>query len=114
MTRWFKLLRERYAASTVAGIRTVFRMLMDDAVDERLIAQSPVRWRRRRGRRRDRAVSVAERVWAMPEHVVRLAEQAAMLGGPSAKLLLITAAWTGCRWESSPGCSATTSICGVA
>lgn len=103
VTRWFKTLRERYAASTVAGIRTVFRMLLDDAVDERLIAESPVRWRRRRGRRRDRAERVAERVWAMPEHVVRLAEQAAVLGGMSAKLLLITAAWTGCRWGELAG-----------
>lgn len=102
MTRWFKLLRELYAASTVAGIRAVFRMLMDDAVDERLIAESPVRWRRRRGRR-DRVVSVAERVWAAAEHVVRLAEQAAVLGGMSAKLVLITAAWTGCRWGELAG-----------
>lgn len=79
MTRWFKDPRGRYAASTVAGIRTVFKMLLEDAVDERLIASNPV-LRRRLGRRRDRAVLAAERVWAMPEHVVRLAEQAAVLG----------------------------------
>lgn len=103
VTRWFKQLRRTFAVSTVAGIRTVFRMLMDDAVDERLIKTSPVRWRRRRGRRRDRAVSAAERVWAMPEHVVRLAEQAAVLGGTSAKLLIIAAAWTGCRWGELAG-----------
>lgn len=48
-------------------------------------------------------MSVAERVWAMPGHVVRLAEQAAVLGGMSAKLLLITAAWTGCRWGELAG-----------
>lgn len=102
VTRWFKELRGRYAASTVAGIRTVFKMLLEDAVDERLIASNPV-LRRRRGRRRDRAVLVAERVWAMPEHVVRLAAQAAVLGGDSAKLLIITAAWTGCRWGEMAG-----------
>jgi hypothetical protein len=58
VTRWFKALRRLYAASTVAGIRTVLSMVMDDAVDEKLIATNPVRWRRRRGRRRDRAVTV--------------------------------------------------------
>lgn len=84
VTRWFKELRGRYAASTVAGIRTVFKMLMEHGVDERLIASNPV-LRRRRGRRRDRAVPVAERVWAMPEHIVRVAEQAAVLGGTSAR-----------------------------
>lgn len=103
VTSWFKQLRRRYAASTVAGIRTVFRMLMADAVDERLIATNPVCWRRRRGRRRDRAVGVREKVWATPEQVLRLARQAGVLGGVSAKLLIITAAWTGCRWGELAG-----------
>jgi hypothetical protein len=31
-------------------------------------------------------------VWAMPEQVLRIAEQATMLGGPSAGLLVITTA----------------------
>jgi hypothetical protein len=39
----------------------------------------------------------------MPEHVIRIADQAAMLGGPSAGLLIITAAWTGCRWGELAG-----------
>lgn len=34
----------------------------------------------------------------MPEHVLRIAKQATILGGPSAGLLIITAAWTGSRW----------------
>jgi integrase len=103
VTRWFKQLRRRYAASTVAGIRTVFRMLMADAVDERLIATNPVCWRRRRGRRCDRAVGVREKVWATPEQVLLLARRTAVLGGVSAKLLIITAAWTGCRWGELAG-----------
>jgi hypothetical protein len=45
-----KTLRERYAASTVAGIVTVFSMMLDDAVDEHLISVSPVHRHRRRGR----------------------------------------------------------------
>src|SRR4051812_10092731 len=46
-------------------------MMLDDAVDERPHRGSPVNRHRRRGR------------------------------GPSAGLLVITAAWTGCRWVSS-------------
>jgi integrase len=39
----------------------------------------------------------------MPEQVARIAEQAARLGGPSAGLLVITTAWTGCRWGEIAG-----------
>lgn len=39
----------------------------------------------------------------MPEHVLRIADQARTLGGPSASLLVITAAWTGCRWGELAG-----------
>lgn len=103
VTSWMKDLRQHLAASTVAGIVTVFSMMLDDAVDERLIPTSPVHRRRRRGRRRDHSPTPAERVWAMPDHVIRIAEQARMLGGPCAGLLVITAAWTGCRWGELAG-----------
>jgi integrase len=75
-------------------------MMLDDAVDERLIPTSPVHHHRRR---RDHAPTTAERVWAMPEHIIRIAEQATMRDGPSAGLLVITAAWTGCRWGELAG-----------
>lgn len=78
-------------------------MMLDDAVDEHLISVSPVHRHRRRGRRRDHAPTRNERVWAMPEHVLRIADQARTLGGPSASLLIITAAWTGCRWGELTG-----------
>jgi integrase len=103
VTEWLKQLRQCYAASTVVTLRTVLSMIMDDAVDERLIPTNPVRRRRRRGRRRDHAPTPHERVWAMPEQVLRIAEQAARLGGPSAGLLVITTAWTGCRWGEIAG-----------
>lgn len=103
MTSWRKDLRKHLAASTVACIFTVFSMLLDDAVDERLFPTSPAHRRRRRGRRRDHAPSPAERVWALPDHVLRIAEQARVLGGHSAGLLVITAAWTGCRWGELVG-----------
>jgi integrase len=103
VTTWRKDLRKRYAASTVDGILTVFSMMLDDAVDQRLIPTNPAHRRRRRGRRRDHAPSRAEKVFAMPEHVIQIADQATTLGGPSAGLLVITAAWTGCRWGELAG-----------
>jgi hypothetical protein len=96
-------LRQRYAASTVVTLRTVLSMIMDDAVDDLLIPANPVRRRRRRGRRRDHAPTARERVWATPDQVVHIADQATALGGPSAGLLVITTAWTGCRWGEIVG-----------
>ncbi|TDV42140.1 tyrosine-type recombinase/integrase [Actinophytocola oryzae] len=103
VTEWLKQLRQRYAASTVVTLRTILSMILDDAIDERLIPANPVRRRRRRGRRRDHAPTPRERVWAMPDQVLRIAEQATQLGGPSAGLLVITTAWTGCRWGEIAG-----------
>jgi hypothetical protein len=80
VTLWIKQLPCRYAASTVAGIVRVFWMMLDDAVDERLIALNSVRRRARRGRRREQSPVPAERVWATPEQVVRIAGNAALLG----------------------------------
>ena len=103
VTAWVKQLRRDYAAATVATIVCVFSMILDDAVDERLIPANPVHRRRRRGRRRDHHPAGRERVWATPEQVLAIAGQAAALGGPGAGLLLITAAWTGARWGELAG-----------
>jgi integrase len=100
---WLKQLRSVYAAATVTTIRCVFSMLLDDAVAQHLIPTSPGRQNRRRGRRRDHAPTKAEKIFAMPEHVLRIAAHATELGGPSAGLLVITAAWTGCRWGEITG-----------
>ncbi|WP_328444164.1 tyrosine-type recombinase/integrase [Amycolatopsis sp. NBC_00438] len=72
-------------------------MLLTDAAAEGLIPFNPVR----RGRRS--RLAVPERIWATPEQIVRIAEQAGVLGGPIARLLVITAAWTGCRWGELAG-----------
>ncbi len=94
---WVKESREvGYATATVASWVKLLSMILGDAVRQRLIAVNPVRLRRRRGRRS--RVLVAERVWASPEQVLRIADQAGVLGGEVARLLVITAAWTGCRW----------------
>jgi integrase len=95
---WVKESREAgYATATVASWVKLLSMILSDAVRQRLIPVNPVRQRRRRGRRS--RVVVAERVWASPEQVLRIANQAGVLGGSVARLLVIAAAWTGCRWS---------------
>jgi integrase len=102
VTEWVRELeRDGFAPSTVSSQLNLLSMLLTDAADERLIPFNPVHRRRRRGRRSRRAV--AERIWATPELAVRIAEQAGVLGGPIARLLIITAAWTGCRWGELAG-----------
>jgi integrase len=101
VTMWAKTLAERYAPSTVASLINLLSMILTDAADQRLIAANPVHKRRRRGRRSRRIAR--EKIWATPEQVVRIAEQAGMLGGRTAYLLIITAAWTGCRWGELAG-----------
>jgi integrase len=99
LATWLKHLRSIYAAATVTTIRCVFSMLLDDAVAQHFIPTSPAR----QYHRRDHAPSKAEKVFAMPEHVLRIAQHATELGGRSAGLLVITAAWTGCRWGEITG-----------
>jgi integrase len=90
-----------YARSTVSSQLKLLSMMLTDAVDARLLVANPVRLRRHRGRRLH--ATLVERVWAMPEQVVRIAAQAGALGGPTAELLIITAAWTGARWGELTG-----------
>ncbi|MCP3798454.1 site-specific integrase [Allokutzneria sp. A3M-2-11 16] len=102
--KWLKGLRDNgYAYPTVGTIRSVFSMLLDDAVDERLIDSSPVQHKRRRGRRCPKHAMPRERIWGTPSQVLRIANQAALLGGPNARLLIITAGWTGARWGELTG-----------
>ncbi|HEX3780288.1 MAG TPA: tyrosine-type recombinase/integrase [Pseudonocardiaceae bacterium] len=93
--------KDGYASTTISSWVNLLSMILTDAMDERLIAANPVKQMRRRGRR---SLSVArERVWATPWQVHRLADQAGELGGPTARLMIITAAWTGCRWGELAG-----------
>jgi hypothetical protein len=45
---WRKALRQRYASSTVNGHMCVFSMMLEDAVDQRMIEANPVHRKRRR------------------------------------------------------------------
>lgn len=93
---WTKTLRQAGLADvTVTDITKLLSLMLADAVDERLIAANPVR-RRRRGRRR--ATARRERIWATPEQVVRIADNAAATYGHAGAILITTAAFTGARW----------------
>ncbi|MBO0884832.1 MAG: hypothetical protein J2P17_31775 [Mycobacterium sp.] len=100
---WIKQLRNRRARSTVDGITTVFGMMLDDAVDERLIAANPLRHRPKRGRRREHQPMPVERIWATPEQVIWVADQAVSLSNDITWLLIVTTAWTGARWGEMTG-----------
>jgi integrase len=102
VNKWITELHQRgYATSTIAGIIKLLSMLLTDATDEHLITDNPIHTRRRRGRRSHRIEP--EKIWATPEEVIRIADQATALGGEAAGLLIITAAWTGCRWGELTG-----------
>ncbi len=101
VTLWTKSLTQRYAPTTIAGLLNLLSMILTDAADQRLIPANPIHKHRRRGRRSRH--TRPERTWATPQQVVHIAEQAAMIGGPVAYLLIITAAWTGCRWGELTG-----------
>jgi integrase len=90
-----------YAPATVTSLVKLLSRLLTDAVDARLIAVNPVLRRPRRGLRV--LAPVAERVWATPERVVQVAENATALGGATMGMLIVTAAWTGLRWGEIAG-----------
>lgn len=102
VTAWaHELSAAGYARSTVASQLKLLSMMLTDAVDARLIVANPVRLRRNRGRR-VHALTV-ERIWATPAQIVDVAAQADALGSVTARLLIITAAWTGARWGELAG-----------
>ena len=102
INRWAgQLLGAGYAPATVASLVKLLSRLLTDAVDARLIPMNPVHHRPRRGPRV--LTPVTERVWATPEQVVQVAENATALGGATMGLLIVTAAWTGMRWGEIAG-----------
>lgn len=85
-----------YQHTTVHGLLSLLSRILGDAVDDRLIPANPVHHHRNRGRRAHHIIR--EMLWATPEEVLRGAYQAARLHHRGSALLIVTAAWTGCRW----------------
>ncbi|MFL6140695.1 MAG: tyrosine-type recombinase/integrase [Labedaea sp.] len=85
-----------YEHSTVQGLLGLLGRILGDAVEDGIVAANPVHHHRNRGRRAFRIRR--EMLWATPEEVLRGALQAAELHHRGSALLIVTAAWTGCRW----------------
>ena len=89
-----------YSPTTVTLMTKVLSMMLADAADERLIPANPIRPRRRGKRPHTKR---PERLWATPEQVLRIADQATALTGSWAGVLILTAAFTGARWGELAG-----------
>jgi integrase len=98
---WAKTLRQSGLAEvTVTDTLKVFTLILNDAVDEKLIPANPVRSRRRgRGRR----APARKKTWATTEQVIQIADQAVAYYGLDAGMLILTAAFTGARWGELTG-----------
>ena len=87
----------------MATLVKLLSRLLNDAVDARLLTENPVHRQPRRG---PRVVNpLAERVWATPEQVVQIAENAAALGGATMGLLIVTAGGPEPAGVRSPACN---------
>jgi integrase len=102
ITTWSRELHAAgYEHSTVEGIIGLFSRILGDAVEDGLLPTNPVHRHKNRGKRAFRIPH--EMLWATPEEVLRGAQQAAHLHNRASALLIITAAWTGCRWGELAG-----------
>jgi integrase len=97
--RFEKELRARRAPNTVTGVMLVFRMLMADAAHDRRIEFSPVRPKRRRGRRKAPDVRTRKGIAIELEALLAIRTR---LPGPIAVMVLV-AAFTGLRWGEIAG-----------
>ena len=104
VTGWAKSLRGKgLADTTVKDIVKLFCLIVEDAVEEKLLTASPIPRRRKRRGRRMPTTPVREKVWATPEQVLRICDQAALVYGTAGAVLLATAAYTGARWGELVG-----------
>lgn len=96
---WVRELRcAGYEQGTVRTMRDVLSRMLDDAVDKGVIEVNPVR------RRGQRAVEGwRELVWASPQEVLEIAANVAAVSTEGDGLMILTAAWTGLRWNELAG-----------
>lgn len=97
---WEKQLRREHPPGMVDTVMKPLRMMLEDAVEERLIPANPAR-ARKRGRRLRREET--ERIWVTPAQALAVADAAGAHAGPWARTLVLTAAWTGMRWGELAG-----------
>lgn len=94
-----KELSQRRAPNTVSGVMLVFRILMADAVHDRRIEFSPVRPKRKRGKRQAPDVRTRKGIAVELEAVQAIRTR---LPAPVA-LMVLVAVFTGMRWGEIAG-----------
>lgn len=94
-----KELSARRAPNTVSGVMLVLRMLMADAVHDRRLEFSPVRPKRKRGKRQAPDVRTRKGIAVELEAVMAIRKR---LPGPVAVMVLV-AVFTGMRWGEIAG-----------
>lgn len=91
----------RYSQRTVDAIRKMMRLMLDDAVAEKLIGLNPMRSETRsrmRGKRSNRTqVTVRAKLEVTPSEAMAIAVNMHALAGPVGFLRTVMAAWTGMR-----------------
>lgn len=91
--RWVDVLSERLAPETTKNVYNILTKILADAVHEGLLRESPCRRVTLPKARRQ------ERPFAEPATIVRIAD----LVAPHYRTMILTAAWTGMRWEEVTG-----------
>ncbi|MFG3154265.1 LysM peptidoglycan-binding domain-containing protein [Streptomyces sp. NPDC048219] len=102
--RWQQQLRKLHKPNYVKAIEGLMRMLLDDAVEEKLIPHNPMPTasKRRRGRH-VAAEADDDYVWATPRQVHHIAENARTLRGLQWHAMILTVAYTGLRMGEVAG-----------
>ncbi|OKK06451.1 hypothetical protein AMK26_10565 [Streptomyces sp. CB03234] len=101
---WQTQLKSRFKKNYVDGIEGVMRMLLDDAVEERLIPFNPMPTASKRRRGRHVPVDTAdEYVWPTPRQARLVAENARALRGFQWYVMILTMAYTGVRMGEVAG-----------
>ncbi|MFF2773393.1 tyrosine-type recombinase/integrase [Streptomyces sp. NPDC058052] len=101
---WRNKLADRHSKNYVNGIEGVMRMLLDDAVDERLIPFNPMPSKAKKRRGRHAPVDAEDTyVWPTPRQAFLAAENARSLRGDQWRVMILTMAYTGLRMGEVAG-----------
>ncbi|PRH80033.1 LacI family transcriptional regulator [Streptomyces solincola] len=103
--RWEKAEKAVYAPSSVKTWRSTLHLILEDAIDEGLIASNPAARRRGRGKRAGRSRDRGpEKVITDPLGALLIAERAALLSGRDDEFVaVILKTYTGMRWGEIVG-----------
>lgn len=95
---WKKIITRAYAPNYVRELDGLLRMLLDDAVEEKLIPFNPMppAGKRRRGRHQPKEEE-DDYVYGAPEQALQVAENARVIRGLSGYAFILTKAYTGMR-----------------